>query len=234
MYRLGQVVYTLTQFSTVRAVLFQVEGRTVTTFGPEGIQLDGPQGRGDFEQQLPSTFVDRPAFGAAAGNPARVTGTSNVFEATFRVAILDASRKVLVDQMAMATCGSGCRGTFDVTLRYDVPKAPMGHPADVLRVGPGRQPQDIRDYPVWLTPLGVRLDAVARPTARAPAASSGSLLSSAGSVKRALSVGAWRSLVARIVRDDEVGGSNPLAPTKQPTPASGRRRGSEGRVPCIR
>ena len=28
------------------------------------------------------------------------------------------------------------------------------------------------------------------------------------------SVGAWRSLVARIVRDDEVGGSNPLAPTK--------------------
>ena len=30
---------------------------------------------------------------------------------------------------------------------------------------------------------------------------------------RAPSVGAWRSLVARIVRDDEVGGSNPLAPT---------------------
>jgi streptogrisin C len=28
------------------------------------------------------------------------------------------------------------------------------------------------------------------------------------------SVGAWRSLVARIVRDDEVGGSNPLAPTR--------------------
>jgi hypothetical protein len=27
------------------------------------------------------------------------------------------------------------------------------------------------------------------------------------------SVGAWRSLAARIVRDDEVGGSNPLAPT---------------------
>ena len=34
--------------------------------------------------------------------------------------------------------------------------------------------------------------------------------------KRAPSVGAWRSLVARIVRDDEVGGSNPLAPTKAP------------------
>ena len=34
--------------------------------------------------------------------------------------------------------------------------------------------------------------------------------------QRALSVGAWRSLVARIVRDDEVGGSNPLAPTNAP------------------
>lgn len=152
MFRLGQVVYTLTQFSTVRAVLFQVEGRTVTTFGPEGIQLDGPQGRGDFEQQLPSTFVDRPAFGAAPGNPARVTGTSNVFEATFRVAILDASRKVLVDQMAMATCGSGCRGTFDVTLRYDVPKAQWGTLRTYFGSAQDGSPQDIRDYPVWLTP----------------------------------------------------------------------------------
>lgn len=152
LYRLGQVVYTLTQFSTVRAVLFQVEGRTVTTFGSEGIELDGPQSRKDFEALLPSIFVDRPAFAAAAGNPARITGTANVFEATFRVALLDGARKVLVDQMTMATCGTGCRGTFDVTLRYDVPKAQWG----TLRVYFGSaqdgSPQDIRDYPVWLTP----------------------------------------------------------------------------------
>ena len=151
-YRLGQVTYTLTQFPTVRAVLFQVEGRTVTTFGSEGIVLDGPQTRKDFEDLLPSIFVDRPAFGAAANNPARVTGNANVFEATFRVALLDGSGKVLVDQQAMATCGSGCRGTFDVTLQYDVPRAQYG----TLRVYFGSakdgSPQDIRDYPVWLTP----------------------------------------------------------------------------------
>ncbi len=152
MYRLGQVVYTLTQFSTVRAVLFQVEGRTVTTFGAEGIVLDGPQSRRDFEAILPSTFVDRPALGAAAGNPVRVTGTSNVFEATFRVAILDGSRKVLVDEMAMATCGTGCRGTFDVTLRYDVPKAQWGTLRTYFGSAQDGSPQDIRDYPVWLTP----------------------------------------------------------------------------------
>ena len=153
-YRLGQVVYTLTQFSTVRSVLFQVEGQTVTTFGPEGIVLERPQARRDFRDQLPSIFVDRPAFGAAAGNPARVTGNADVFEAAFRIAILDASGKSLVDQHAMANCGAGCepRGTFDVTVKYDVPKAQWG----TLRVYSGSfkdgSPQDIRDYPVWLTP----------------------------------------------------------------------------------
>jgi germination protein M len=151
-FRLGQVVYTLTQFPTVRAVLFQVDGRTVTTFGSEGIQLDGPQDRKDFEGQLPSTFVDRPAFGAAAGNPVRVTGTSDVFEATFRIAVLDGAGKVLVDQRAMATCGSGCRGTFDETLKYDVSKAQWGTLRTYFGSAKDGSPEDIRDYPVWLTP----------------------------------------------------------------------------------
>lgn len=151
-YRLGQVTYTLTQFSTVRSVLFQVEGRTVTTFGSEGIVLEGPQARADFEDQLPEIFVDRPAFGAAIGNPARVTGNSNVFEATFRLAILDGSGKTLVDKMAMATCGSGCRGTFDVTLQYDVSKAQWGTLRAYYGSAKDGSPQGIRDYPVWLTP----------------------------------------------------------------------------------
>jgi germination protein M len=150
--RLGQVVYTLTQFSTVRAVLFQVEGKTVTTFGSEGIVLEGPQARKDFEDLLPSIFVDRPAYGAAIGNPARITGNANVFEASFRIAILDGSGRTLVDDHAMATCGTGCRGTFDVTIPYTVSKAQWG----TLRVFYGSaqdgSPQDIRDYTVWLTP----------------------------------------------------------------------------------
>jgi hypothetical protein len=150
--RLGQVVYTLTQFPTVRAVLFQVEGKTVTTFGSEGIVLEGPQARDDYEDLLPSIFVDRPAFGAAAGNPARITGNAKVFEASFRIAILDGSGKTLVDDHAMALCGTGCRGTFDVTTRYTVSRAQWG----TLRVYYGSaqdgSPQDIRDYPVWLTP----------------------------------------------------------------------------------
>ena len=151
-FRLGQVAYTLTQFSTVRAVLFQVEGRTVTTFGSEGIVLDGPQSRKDFEDQLPSIFVDRPAFGAAANNPARIAGNSNVFEATFRIAVLDGSGKVLMDDQVTASCGTGCRGTFDLLVGYTIGKAQWG----TLRVyDPSEKdgtPEDVRDYPVWLTP----------------------------------------------------------------------------------
>jgi germination protein M len=152
--RLGQVVYTLTQFSTVHTVVFQIDGRTVSVFGSEGISLDGPVGRADYVDLLPAIFVDRPAFGAAIGNPARVAGSANVFEATFRITILDGAGRTIADQQAMATCGSGCRGTFDVTVRYDVPKAQWG----TLRVWDGSakdgSPQDVREYPVWLTPAG--------------------------------------------------------------------------------
>jgi len=150
--RLAQVVYTLTQFSTVRSVVFQIEGRTVTVFGSEGIVLDGPVGRADYTAQLPAIFVDRPAFGAALSNPGEVSGNANVFEAAFRVAILDGSGASIVDQQAMATCGTGCRGTFDVSLHYTVAKAQWGTLRVYDRSAKDGTPQDTRDYPVWLTP----------------------------------------------------------------------------------
>jgi hypothetical protein len=154
MIRLGQVVFTLTQFPTVRSVVFQIEGRTVTVFGSEGIVLDGPVARADYEDILPAIFVDRPAYGAAIGNPARITGSSNVFEATSLVELRDGTGRPIADAVVTATCGTGCRGTFDVTLRYEVPKAQWG----TLRVWDGSArdgtPQNVRQYPVWLTPAG--------------------------------------------------------------------------------
>ena len=153
-YRLAQVVYTLTQFSTVTSVVFQIEGQTVTVFGSEGIVLDGPVGRADYTDQLPSIFVDRPAYGAALGNPGRVTGSANVFEATFRVAVVDAAGKTLVDQQVMATCGNGCRGTFDVTLPYTVAKGQWGTLHAYNLSAKDGTVEDVRDYPVWLTPAG--------------------------------------------------------------------------------
>jgi hypothetical protein len=151
-FRLAQVVYTLTQFPTVKSVVFNVDGKVVTVFGSEGIVLNGPVTRSDYYAQLPTIFVDRPAFGAALGNPGRVAGSAQgLFEATFRITLLDANGKTIVDQQAMAACMCES-GAFDVTVPYTVPKAQWG----TLRVWDGSAkdgtPENVREYPVWLTP----------------------------------------------------------------------------------
>lgn len=151
-YRLAQVVYTLTQFTAVKSVVFQIEGQTVTVFGSEGIVLNGPVGRADYTDQLPAIFVDRSAYGAALGNPGRVAGNANVFEATFRVAVIDAGGKTLLDQQVMATCGTGCRGTFDVTVRYTLSKGQWGTLRAYDPSAKDGSPESVREYPVWLTP----------------------------------------------------------------------------------
>jgi len=151
-YRLAQVVYTLTQFSTVRSVVFRIDGETVTVFGGEGIILDGPQARSDYYDQLPSIFVDRPAYGAAIGNSARIAGNADVFEAAFRVSILDAAGKTIADEPYTASCGTGCRGGFDFLMGYRVARAQWGTLRTYDPSEKDGSPQDIRDYPVWLTP----------------------------------------------------------------------------------
>ena len=160
--RLAQVVYTLTEFTTVDRVSFKLEGRPVKVlFGmsdpedgsSEAIVLDKPVTRATYrDHYLPLIFVDRPAWGAALLNPGRVTGLANVDEAQFRIALLDRNDKVLVDRPVLASCGTGCWGTFDVTLSYDVSSAQWG----TLRVWDiseySGRPVAVREYPVYLRP----------------------------------------------------------------------------------
>lgn len=152
--RLAQVVYTVTQFSTVDSVLLKLDGQPVTTFSGEGIVLDRALGRADFRDQLPAIFVDRPAWGAGAGSPARVSGVANVFEADFRVQVRDASGTLIADRQVMASCGTGCWGDFSASLAYSVARAQWG----TLRVfdssAKDGAPENVTEYPVWLTPAG--------------------------------------------------------------------------------
>jgi germination protein M len=148
--RLGQVVYTLTQFSTVDSVRLRIDGRSVSLFSSEGIVIDHPLTRADFEDQLPAIFVDGPAWGAAAGNPVRVTGTANVFEAQFRVAVVAGDGTVVADVPVMATCGTGCRGTFDVTVPYPVTRGGWGTLRVYDRSARDGSVIDLREYPVYL------------------------------------------------------------------------------------
>jgi hypothetical protein len=166
--RVAQVVYSLTQFTTVDRVAFKLEGKPVTALhglpdpvsgASEAIALDEPVTRATERDHyayrdhfLPLIFVDRPAWGAALPNPGRVTGLANVNEAQFRIAVLDRDGKALVDVPVTASCGSGCWGRFDVTLSYEVSRAQWG----TLRVwdiseSSGR-PIGVREYPVYLRP----------------------------------------------------------------------------------
>ena len=143
--RLAQVVYTLTQFPSVTSVIVQLDGVAMT---------NAAGGRTDYAAQLPAIFVDRPAWGAAAGNPVSVSGVANVFEATFRVQLLDSKSGILVDRQVMASCGTGCWGDFTASLAYAVSQPQWG----TLRVfdlsaRDGSQ-RDVTQYPVWLTPAG--------------------------------------------------------------------------------
>jgi germination protein M len=115
---LAQVVYTLTQFSTVDMVSFKIDGTPVTSIG--GTSLSQPVGRADFEDVTPAILVETPAVGDTIKTPVRLTGTANTFEAAFVIDILDANGNLLQEQHATATSGTGTRGTFDVTVPFKV------------------------------------------------------------------------------------------------------------------
>jgi hypothetical protein len=150
--RLAQVVYTLTQFPTVTGVRFELDGEPVTVFSGEGVLLDSPVDRSDYTDQLPAVFVDRPAWGGNLGNPARLVGMANVFEAAFHVRILDAGGHSLADGPAMASCGTGCWGTFDVTIPYRVESAAWGTLQVYELSAADGSVENLTEYPVWLTP----------------------------------------------------------------------------------
>jgi spore germination protein GerM len=118
--RLAEVVYTITQFASVQGVEFQLDGNAVDAFSGEGIVLDHPQTRADFEDLLPAIVVETPGPGDAVSSPLTISGTANVFEANVSYRIEDENGHSVADGYATATCGTGCRGTYVVTVDYTV------------------------------------------------------------------------------------------------------------------
>lgn len=151
--RLAQMVCTLDQFRTVKGVLFRLDGSPVDVLGGEGIVIDHPLRCADYEELLPVILVLGPAIGQEVSSPVTVFGSANVFEANVTVDILDAKGRVVGTKFTTATCGTGCRGTFSVTVPYKVPTAQRGeivvHDDDAA--GSGIPPHQVR-IPVVLEP----------------------------------------------------------------------------------
>ncbi|GIU93143.1 MAG: hypothetical protein KatS3mg011_2049 [Acidimicrobiia bacterium] len=150
--RLAQLVFTLTRFPTVDRVELRLDGEPVEVFSSEGIVIDGPMERMEFEDLVPTILVEDPPYGGTIGTRARVTGIAAVFEATFHMAVLDAAGEVLAEPPYVMTDEGNGWGSFDVTLDVPITQAQWG----TLRVwnysAEDGRVEALREYPVWLDP----------------------------------------------------------------------------------
>ncbi len=106
----AQIVYTLTQFPTVKTV--EIAGTRYT--------------RADFEDETPAILVESPLPFQTVKSPVRATGTANTFEATFQYELTDPDGKILARNFVTATSGSGTRGTFDLTQPFSIDRSGVG------------------------------------------------------------------------------------------------------------
>ncbi|MEH1166863.1 Gmad2 immunoglobulin-like domain-containing protein [Micromonospora sp. CPCC 205539] len=109
--REAQVVWTLTQFPTVRQVRFA-----------GGAPVD----RADYADLLPPIVVAGPSVGARVTSPLTVTGTADVFEATVSVRVLDGTGREVATGFGTASCGSGCRGAYRVVVGWRTAREQRG------------------------------------------------------------------------------------------------------------
>lgn len=150
--RLAQVVYTITQFETVHGVNFRLDGEAVEVFGGHGIIMDQPRARRDYRDYLPPILVESPTIGERVDNPVTVSGTANVFEATVSVRILNARGEEIARAFTTATCGTGCRGDYSVSVPYDADREQPGVIEVFESSAEDGRPIHIVRIPVTLTP----------------------------------------------------------------------------------
>ncbi|HLA66531.1 MAG TPA: GerMN domain-containing protein [Acidimicrobiia bacterium] len=150
--RLAQVVYTLTRLDGIDGVRFLIDGTPTTVFGGEGVIVNDPATRADFESALPAVMIETPAWDGAAGNPAVITGTANVFEAVISLALVDDDGLIRWEGTTMATCGTGCRGDWTVTIPYTVDEAQWGSIIVWEASAMDGSQTNVREHRIWLTP----------------------------------------------------------------------------------
>jgi len=118
--RLGQLVYTLTEFDTVKRVMLELDGAPVEAFAGEGLVIGEGMTRKDFADLVAPIVVESPQPGAKVSSPIEISGTANVFEANVSIRIVDAAGNELYSGFTTATCGTGCRGDYVARARVQV------------------------------------------------------------------------------------------------------------------
>jgi hypothetical protein len=150
MMRLAEVVFTLTQFPTVDGVNFKLDGEPIDVLGGEGLILNHPMSRSDYEDLSPAILVESPTVGNTVDSPMRVRGTANVFEAVFRINVVDWDGLIIADEVVTASSGTGTRGTFDVTIPFTVESAGRGALIVFAESPKDGSPIDVVEIPLQL------------------------------------------------------------------------------------
>jgi spore germination protein GerM len=124
--RLAQVVFTLTQFATVRSVRFEQDGAPLPGLvDANGVPLSRPATRADYEPLAPPILIESPLPGESVTSPISVSGSAVAFEATFQVEVRDAAGAVVGRATATASAGGPARGTFTVSVPVRAPAGPV-------------------------------------------------------------------------------------------------------------
>jgi germination protein M len=116
--RVAQVVYTLSQFPTIKAVDFLLDGSLVQTLGGEGLILDAGQTRADWRAFEPAIFVESPGVGATLSSPFTLSGTASVFEGSFAARLLDVGGGEIASATVQASRGAPGRGRYRESISF--------------------------------------------------------------------------------------------------------------------
>jgi hypothetical protein len=85
-------------------------------------------------------------------SPVTVSGTADVFEATVSVRILDSAGHEIARTFTTASCGTGCRGDYSVTIPYSVPRTAPGTIEVFESSAKDGLPVNVQLIPVTLAP----------------------------------------------------------------------------------
>jgi Immunoglobulin-like domain of bacterial spore germination/Sporulation and spore germination len=140
--RVGQVVWTTGQFSTVDQVVIKVNGGEI---------YETPQTTDEYERFLPAISVQSPTIGETVSSPVAISGSANVFEATVSLRILDENGHEIARGFTNATCGTGCRGSYSTTLAYHVDHDQAGTVEVFESSAKDGSPINVVSIPVTLT-----------------------------------------------------------------------------------
>src|SRR6478735_6742107 len=118
--RMGQITYTLTQFSNITGVQFQIVGQPNLAYDSDGVAVARPVTRNDYASVTPSILVETPGVWDRFESPLHLTGTTETSGAVVYYRVSDARNQVVTEGQFNAKAGAGTLGTFDQTIPFEV------------------------------------------------------------------------------------------------------------------